>query len=463
MKNKIIMNLLATLAITGCGTPTNFHPTPSQMNNIHPQQLRTQGLAPRGWGKLSQIAGTYVDFQDVKGNQDGIWENEKDTPGTINGFGVTAPLRPWIEKKDKFVKGLKAKAYIKELKSFRAQQEQKWGTSVTRLSSNDIKDFELFAAQKTLQLTRLNRTPFDVIEGFVKAKGSVNGHAIKTRKIFWQRFKPINNPNGIVTLISPGFQETGRNFHEQVQSLNQQGYDVITMDHQWAGYSDGSPGGLDRGFGVARDVAAMAAFAQQVANQAYGQNSELILFGNSMGGGPGVLGAMTLNAKRLIKLQGPAMPRNLKAVLQAPYLDSSSGLINSILGLFSKLPFANTLQLFSSGLPILTYDKSAAQKGTQVVIMEDIRAQLRTMSSANRDLKYILKLIKDGHGPRGKINIVHGNRDPLANPSKSRWLEKQLGEQVNLNLINSKNHVLEQHPQEQHYAIEAINQFRQMK
>jgi alpha-beta hydrolase superfamily lysophospholipase len=262
-------------------------------------------------------------------------------------------------------------------------------------------------------------------------------------------------------VISPGFQETGRNFYEQISKFNKTGNDVIVMDHQWAGQTNGGePGGLDRGFGVARDVAAMAAFAAGISEKEYGNipGHEVILFGNSMGAGPGVLGAMVLNDNGKIKLEGSQMPVGLKAILQAPFLATSSNIVNSAITLFSKVPFASTLQLYSTGLPILTYNKVAAQKGTQVLLLEDVRAQLQTMSAASQDINFVLNMIKDGQKPKGRIAIVHGDKDPLAEPEKSNWLAKQLGtNQVSLNIISSTNHVLEQSPAEQNYAISALS------
>lgn len=418
------------------------------------------GTSMSEWGGVAQIAATYQELLDIKGNKDGIWENEDKASGTVTGIGTTLPFKPWFERKEQSLKAiLTSKNVISEISNFVDSQEKLWGRKTSNIGSSEIQEYKLFNAQKAIYLSRMNRNPKDVTEGFIKASGTVNDISIDDRNIFWQRFKPLSSPNGKVVLISPGFQETGRNFYEQINKLNKEGYDVITMDHQWAGYTKGGQaGGLDRGFGASRDVAVMASFASEISDKDYSsyKNHEAILFGNSMGAGPGVLGAITLNDNGKIKLNGKQMPIGMKALLQSPYLATTESVINSAITVFSKVPFAKSLQLYSSGLPILTHDKVAAQKGTQVALLEDIRAQLKTMSSGAKDINYILDMIKSGEKPKGSIVIVHGKNDPLASSEKSSWLNTQMQGRARVQIINSDNHVFEQSPTEQNYAISAI-------
>src|SRR5690606_25111283 len=156
------------------------------------------------------------------------------------------------------------------------------------------------------------------------------------RDIFIQHWKPVGEPSGKVVVLSPGFQETGRNFYEQIDLLNRQGHAVVVMDHQWAGYSEGKAGGIDRGYGVARDVAAVAAYAAGLAKREYGADAEVVLMGNSMGAGPGVLGALTLNDAGKVKLDGPQMPKGLSAILQAPFLEATPSALNELLSATGK-------------------------------------------------------------------------------------------------------------------------------
>lgn len=462
MNKKLVPIFLTSILLYSCNSPTTNVLTDDTSASI---QSKDKNYIPIGtsmgdWGSVPQIAATYQELLDIQGNKDGIWENEDKAVGTVTGIGTTLPFKPWFERKEETLKAIiTTKNVVGEITKFVESQEKQWGTKVSKLSSSQIDSYKLFAAQKAISLARMKRNPSEVTEGFVKASGSVNGIKISDRDIFWQRFKPTSSPNGKVVMISPGFQETGRNFYEQLSKLNKEGYDVITMDHQWAGYTKGGqPGGLDRGFGASRDVAAMAVFASDIANKDYAsyKGHEAILFGNSMGAGPGVLGAITLNDNGKIDLNGKKMPVGMKALLQSPYLATSESIINSAITFFSKVPFAKSLQLYSSGLPILTHDKTAAQKGTQVALLEDIRAQLRTMSSGAQDINFILDMIKSGEKPKGTIVIVHGKNDPLASSEKSSWLNTQMQGRARVEIVSSDNHVLEQSPTEQNYAISAI-------
>lgn len=411
---------------------------------------------PVQWGNRSQIEATVQDMADAKGNRDGIWNNE----GTST-HGNVFERQPLVAKMTQFVgAGLSTKDEIAELRSFRSEQEAKWGQPTTQLDLQSLKHGELFAAQKAIALTRLDRTPGDVTEGFIQAAGRVDGQDIAPRDVFWQRFRPVGEPSGKVIVLSPGFQETGRNFYEQIDKMNRLGHDVVVMDHQWAGQTDGTPGGLDRGFGVARDVAAVTAFAQQIVSKEYQDKpqSEVVLFGNSMGAGPGVFGAILLNDNGRIELNGPAMPKGVKAVLQSPFLQATDNLTNHALGWASHIPVLNRIMAPSAGVPVLTSDPVGAQKGAQSAVLEDVRAQLRSMSSAEADLQRMHDLLDQGLRPQGKIFVVHGSGDPLADVKGSQRLKDTLGDQVQLQIIQSNNHVLEQTPGEQNHAIAGLQQ-----
>lgn len=412
------------------------------------------------WGTRSQINATIQDLADAKGNRDGIWNNE----GTTGGHGNIFERQPLVAKLTQFVgAGVSTQDEIAQLKSFRAGQEAQWGQPVTQLDLNTLQDGELFAAQKAIALTRMGRSPADVTEGFVRAAGRVDGESIAPRDVFWQRFRPEGEPSGKVVVVSPGFQETGRNFYEQIQQMNRLGHDVVVMDHQWAGQTEGTPGGLDRGFGVARDVAAVTAFAQQIVKQEYQgtPQSEVVLFGNSMGAGPGVLGAILLNDNGRIELDGPPMPKGVKAVLQAPFLQATENPVNHVLGWASEIPLLNRIMTPSVGVPVLTHDPVGAQKGAQSAVLEDVRAQLRSMTSAEPDLERIHDLLDQGLRPQGQLFVVHGSGDPLADVKGSQHLKSVLGDQVQLQIIESNNHVLEQTPGEQNHAIAGLQRLLQ--
>lgn len=287
------------------------------------------------------------------------------------------------------------------------------------------------------------------------ARGTVNGQKIADRDVFIQRWKPTTEPSGKVVVVSPGFQETGRNFYEQIDLLNRQGHEVVVMDHQWAGHSKGAKaGGLDRGYGVARDVAAVAAEASSIKRSEYGAKGEVVLLGNSMGAGPGVLGELRDAGK--IKLEGKQMPKGLNAILQAPFLEATPNALNKLFAATSKVPGINDLALPSLGVPVLTRDPVAAAKFAEHAAREKISARPQAMTAAVSDVKEIHAMIRRGEGPKGRIYIVHGDNDPLARPKAARDLAKRLGGSAHLNMIESGNHVFEESPSEQRYILDGM-------
>lgn len=420
------------------------------------EQLRQGFSVPAGWGKPSQIAATLDELADLKGNRDGLWHNEKEAKGSIGGPLARNPLA--LKARQHVVGKDVSRPMTDALSRFRLEQEAKWGQSVTSLDISQLKDGELFAAQKALDLTRMDRTPAEVTEGFVKAAGKVNGQAIAPRDVFWQRFKPVGEPSGKLVVMFPGFLQTSRNFHEQVALLNKQGHDVMVMDQQWAGQTKGGKaGGVDRGFGITRDVAAVAAYAQTQLDADYGAHpgKELVLMGTSLGGGPGVIGALTMNENKLLELEGPPMPQNVKVVLQGPFLGDTPSFQNKAVNSGSRIPLIKELPLPASGLPVLTSDPTAAQKIAQGAVLDDIQARLQVMGAVNSDVDQIKALISAGKGPKVPIEILHSAGDPLADPEQSRWLAQQLP-QASLKLLPHNNHVLEQQQADQIEALTAL-------
>lgn len=445
---------------------TDHHQTESLSRGRVPSQgialpRHSDSAATEHWGKASQIAGTLQELRDLQGNADGLWNNEDEAAGTPENAVARNPLV--LKGRAQLWAGLSTRDEIAVLKQFRADQEAQWQAPVTSLDLSSLKDGELFAVQKTLALTRMDRHPRDVTEGFIQAAGQVNGESIAPRDIFWQRFKPVGEPSGKLVVMFPGFLQTGRNFYEQVALLNQDGHDVMVMDQQWAGQTKGGKsGGVDRGFGIARDVAAMTAYAQTQLEADYGQDPrhELILMGTSLGGGPGVMGALTLQANGKMALEGPAMPEiaNLKVVLQGPFIAATETLQNKVFDGASQVPGLNQLPLPSTGLPVLTSDAVAGQKIAQGAVMEDLQARLQAMTAVNEDMQTVLDLIAAGKGPNVPIEIIHSTGDPLASAEKSQWLSAHLP-QARLTLLPGDDHVLEQQTVTQQEAIRAVSRW----
>jgi alpha-beta hydrolase superfamily lysophospholipase len=413
---------------------------------------------PSRYGTRAQTAALVRTIEDARGNKDGIAGNEHLPAGSTRGLGASAK-QPLLHRfHSTFETGLSTRDEERRISTFVSGQEAAWGRKVTDLPPSAMPDFERFRAEKAAALTRFDRHPGDVTEGFVTASGTVDGQRIASREVFWQRWKPIGPPSGKVVVLSPGFQETGRNFHEQIQLLNRQGHDVVVMDHQWAGYTRGNPGGLDRGYGVARDVAAVSAFASEMLKKEYAgrPGAEVILMGNSMGAGPGVLGALTLNDAGKIRLDGPQMPKGLSAILQAPFIQMTPSVLNQGVATAGKVPVLNQVALPSTGLPVLTHDEAASAKFALHATRENVVAQTSAMNAATADLGRVRDLIARGQGPTGRVYIIHGDKDPLADPSGSREVARALGGRAQLQVIQSNNHILEESAREQRHILEGM-------
>ena len=397
------------------------------------------------------------DLPEVGGNGNGLFD-EAHGPT----FGRVPLL---LDLESRFRVGLSGDDERKFLGQVLAQKQAEWGgVPVTTLTPEALPHFEAFVARKTLDLAKLGRTPAEVTEAFVPAAGAVDGQVVAPRDVFTQRFAPREGvpASGKVIVISPGFQETGRNFLEQIDQLNRQGHTVVTLDHQWAGHSLGSElGTLDRLYGAARDVAAVARAAQaslatdpRLASVAPGSR-EVVVYGNSMGGAAALAAATLLDHDRLV-LDGDAAPKGLRLALQSPFLGAAKNAGTLTATALAKLPLLNKVALRGVNVPPLTFDGPTAAKTAEEALLERITARPEAMVRANADLADLRAGIGAGQRPRGQVVIVHGTHDRLADFAGSQWLAAQLGPRAELTALDTKNHVLEQSTAEQGAIIQAL-------
>lgn len=417
------------------------------------------------WGSREQIGGLYAALSDLPsqgGNGDGLWFNERRKKDELADRFSRNPVL--LSLYGSASVGWSTKDEVEKLAAFRDSAEAKFGQPLLdpRVAGR-LQNPSLFAVEKAITLERLGRHPKDVTEGFVAAVGSVDGHEIGARQLFYQRFRPIGEPSGHVVVVSPGFQETGRDFSELIHELCLRGHDVVAMDHQWAGHSDGSPGGIDSGFGVARDVAAMSAFASRLAHETYGEPGRVILYGNSMGGGPGVLLALAMNEAGRVQLQGEhgSVPRGVRAVVSAPYLGATPNVVNETLQLAARVPILNSIQLPPTGIPVLSRDPQAQQKGAQASVLADTKAQLLAFDTPKAAIERLFELVESGHAPSGPVEVVHGEADTLASHAASQRLVQALGGNARLTSLNTKNHVFQSSPELRAHVLEAFDRIAQ--
>ena len=219
------------------------------------------------FGSRARVATLIKKLADAQGNKNGIADDES-KPADQPQKGGVFQTNPLLYKLKAFFEvGLSKRDEETRLTDFVTQAKQQFGalTSIDKPAHVAQDDWNTFQADKAIAALRFDRSPSNISERMVHASGSVNGEKIDARELFTQRW-PARTPEeggtprkDTTIVLAPGFLESGRNYYEQADLLNKQGYDIVIMDQQWAGMSTGKKGGIDRGFGIARDVAAVCA------------------------------------------------------------------------------------------------------------------------------------------------------------------------------------------------------------
>ncbi len=378
----------------------------------------------------SQIGGTVSELKDLLGNRDGIWGNEQRRAGTTGDGFDTNPLA--LRVRAALSTGVSAADELKLLRDFVQEREAAWGRPVMDPGvQSQLNGGELFAAQKAIALTRYGRDPADVTERFVQASGRVNGKDVEAARVFTQHFKPSAAPSGDVVVMSPGFLESGRAFLEEVDRLNKAGAYVVVMDHQWAGQTEGKKGGIASGESIALHVAAVVEDAARVGKELYGDDAHLAVVGESMGAGPGVLGAALMARAGRLQVDGSGgqsvLAGDVDLFLQAPYLSATPGVVNALLGHAAKIPFLNQLAAPGTGLPDFVEDPKGEHLVAQAMVLEDVRGRTQAFGASDSFVEAMQALLSSGVKPGGKVMVAHDEQDPLADFRKSAALVKDLG------------------------------------
>lgn len=408
------------------------------------------------WGTRAQIGAALLDQADLKtGNKDRVWNEKPNSASWFDRQPVGAQLSA-IQ-----AAGLSLEDAIGQLAGARAEQEAKWGMpAMDPKIQGRLKDGQLFATHKAQELTRLGRTPDTVLDGFAHAAGGVDGVKIAPREIFHQIFLPTAPPTGHVIVALPGFGETSQDYTQWAADMNAKGHAVIVADQQWAGHTEGGrPGQVDRGFGITRDAAVMASVAEQYRAENYGDKSgKVVMFGQSMGGGLGVLGLALLAENDRVQLEGRTLPKdNLRFVAQAPFLSPTPSAINSTLIAASSIPLLNRIPLPPVGVPDFTDDRRAESLVSQGAVLGDVKVTFSAFKSVRADGEKIRSLYDKGAKlPMGKVSIVHAEGDTLADPANSRLIAKKLG--IEPVWVPGTNHALTQSTAENAYATKVIDQ-----
>jgi alpha-beta hydrolase superfamily lysophospholipase len=412
--------------------------------------------AGESWGTRAQIGATLKELLDLEGNRDGLWDNEDQPAGRYGHLLARASVGLRLSV---FGAGVSERECMERLLGYRSRVEKRWGQpAVSAEARSRLRRADLFSVQKAISLERWGRTPESVVEHFVDAAGALAGHAVAPRRIFTQHFKPTAPPSRGMIVVVPGYLETGRTFYQQIVRWSSAGHDVLVMDQQWAGQSEGAPGAIDRGFGVMRDVAAVAAYAARLAESLYGSSERLVLYGNSMGG-LGVLGAYLMNRSNLVTLASGELRKDVAVVVQAAFLRPAPTLRNWILRTLARVPLLRDAPMpFVAGLPRLTGDPHVQQLVMQGVALENARCRATAFPAVEPDSAFLRELVRREAPPAGAVTMLHTERDTLACFDNVRAFVESAGAgRIQLVTLPGSDHVLEQSPTHLHYAVDAVN------
>ncbi len=426
-------------------------------------EAELKDLNLRGLAQDPRLSGPQrAAVEQATGNQNGVlFDEAKPTPGwqrnVVAQYGQAAAGV-----------GLSRRDEERFIQDVMGALEARWGQPISHLPIDAVPKRGLeMLIRKASQLQRLGLEPSQVTDVVLKASGAVHGVATKPQRIFAQRFRPSADKDlGKVVVLSPGFQETGRSFEAQIAEMLDRGYNVVAMDHQWSGHSDGEAGSFDRAEGLARNVAATCAYAQGIVEQEYQgkEGAEALLFGNSMGG-MAALFAKAMNDHGQVELgpltatfgaDGPQpiksqMPRAMKLMLQAPFLGLSDGLLNKALAFSGRIPMINSLKLPSNGIaPKISSDRDVAVYNAQQGLLEHIKASPVAMHRGLEGIETLNAFMKD-HVPQGDVAIYHQRGDTLAKHSESQrfadFLKARRGaEGVEMHSAEGVDHVVQNDP-----------------
>lgn len=449
--------------------------TTARVTASHGFEFAGGQCSDQGWGSWSQIHGTLKELADLKelgGNQDGLWGNEHEKSGTTGGIIARQPLA--LRLKEAAAGALTKGESIEVLHDFVERAEEQWGQPVSNLDTASLKDGNLFKAQKAIMLKKMGLSPDRVTDFTLTVSGEVDGVRVPPRDMFGQYFS-AEQPTGDVQAVSPGFLEGGKNFQELTQQFVKGGLEQVVFDHHWLGQTQGDPGEVEQGENIALETAAALAVADGIQKQRH-NSGRTVLLANSMGAGPGGWGQATMADNGRVKLDPVQMPTDLgtpqtlkvpqgvDSVLAAPFLGATvrpfanpvASLLNLGIAGASHIPGLKELPMPAMGLPPLIGDQVGAQKTAQDAVLQGSKVQLVSMTAANPFIKKVLKLNQKGILPKGRTTIVQGDHDSLANPKKSQLLKTLSPERVELRMLPTRDHVLEQHSEFQKDVAQAV-------
>ena len=167
-------------------------------------------------------------------------------------------------------------------------------------------------------------------------------------------------------------------------------------------------------------------------------------------------GAALMNDQGLVKLDGPAMPKNLDVILQDPFYARSKTFVNGALAVVGKIAGLKDIPLPAMGLPILSGDQATLRKLAAHATTEQLSARGQAFHASTDDLARMKSLLESGKQPGGRFHVIHADKDTLADYATTKEWVGLLGPKAVLQTINSTSHVIEENPAEQGLLLDAI-------
>lgn len=333
--------------------------------------------------------GLVRDFQDLAGNNDGIWENEDKPPGSrgIWRGGVEDP----------------SNEELSAWRTWRTARMADWGVDRVGTTGSEV---AMSIAIHTL--VRYGRNPADYTDGYLQTSGV--GRA-PGRHIYFQRWEPNKvdeNAPKVVTVVVPGYHECSMDWRHVIQKLNNMGSRVYVIDPPGHGLSEGPRADV-------KDYREWKLAYRAILAKAAEENPDatIIALGHSTGGG---VIADEMHDRVLGQEHGRG-PDGL--LLSAPYLNLRDTNFNWFVRRSAEVSYNES--------------KVVPQIGVLSEAMVGIRrAQWKKIWDLPRRAHFVREFsvmenrhaqwVKGATGIRVPLIIVHSEKDPTVSPEVSKAL-----------------------------------------
>lgn len=329
--------------------------------------------------------GLVRDYQDIVGNNDGIWENEDLARGErgIWRGGVEDPnadeLHAW--------------------RTWKVMQLNRWG--VDRVGTTGS---EVVSSIALHTLVRYDRDPSSFTDGYLLTERVGRAPA---RHIYYQRWEAKGDTK-VVTVLIPGYHECSTDWRHVIQRLNELGSRVYVIDPPGHGVSEGPRGDV-------KDYREWRNAYDAILARAHAENPDATIVAMGHSTGAGVI-ADDMHNRVLGQTHGPGPDAML---LSSPYLTLKDSNFNWLVHRSAEVSWNES--------------KAVPQIGVLSEAMVGIRrAQWKKIWDLPRRVHFVreFSVMERRHtewikGPTGitiPLKVVQSLKDPTVSPKASEAL-----------------------------------------